>query len=253
MTNDTNPDVNERGIPDMELFRQIFCHDRVHVYFLGLFDCVKSTGRFDQYLRSQGSPTTIVKHIRHAVAINEYREHLTPTLFERKVDNQDSERLVEMWFVGLMKTSVERTASSTIEEMEEEFVTLGDLPHKVLSWPIASESATNNARKQLAGVCRTFHPSVIVLYRQGLLGNEDTPQSVIAHSEAMDDHRDLVFKEGDTLRIVRTEGGWDLIAQDTQSSEDSTAKPDGEQKAASEQSDEAGSKGDPANQIMRKA
>ncbi|KAL8847151.1 MAG: hypothetical protein Q9221_007816 [Calogaya cf. arnoldii] len=313
MTKDTRPDANERDIPDMELFKQIFCHDRVHSHLLGLFDCVKSTGRFGQHLGNQRLPTTIAKHVRHAVAINEYREHLVPTLFKQEVDNQESDHLVEMWFVGCHKdigcsstagaqafpTTVsdiplawmlaeigalpcpncvvrwETIASSsvkdTVKELEDSVIVLPgtkevhdplDFTHSrrsslaiaaIFLWRFCDMMisfmkfdpsplhrmirVSNNARKQPTGACRTFHSSVIALYRRGLLGREDTPQSVIAHSEAMDNHQDLVFRgdkgdrSDDIFRIVKTpwydrhgsQGRWDLTAQDTQSPEDSPA------------------------------
>lgn len=94
-------------------FQQTFCRQKTEVYFLGLFDTVRSVGTFDNPF---ASPTTIppmkpyAVHVRHAVSLDERRCKFKPSLMlsdgystdESKVDGMN-QTLKEVWFSGNRK------------------------------------------------------------------------------------------------------------------------------------------------------
>ncbi|KAI1127249.1 hypothetical protein F5Y10DRAFT_278249 [Nemania abortiva] len=65
-------DDSDNGEYLAEEFKKTFCTD-VHVYFLGLFDCVASVGFFPRKLPFSKTATNTVRYFRHAMALDEHR------------------------------------------------------------------------------------------------------------------------------------------------------------------------------------
>ncbi|KAL8921769.1 MAG: hypothetical protein Q9208_005526 [Pyrenodesmia sp. 3 TL-2023] len=103
MTKNTQTEKNKTDEKYMEAFKKTFCRDKVHVHFLGLFDCVNSVGQFDLPFTStsfQQIPTKVAENVRHAVAINERRIKFKPALFHQDGHQLDDSVVKEVWFAG---------------------------------------------------------------------------------------------------------------------------------------------------------
>lgn len=103
MTRDQQTEKNKEDENYMEVFKNTFCRDEVHVHFLGLFDCVNSVGQFDLPFSSTAYPqipTRVAENVRHAVAINERRIKFKPALFHQDGHKLDDQQLKEVWFAG---------------------------------------------------------------------------------------------------------------------------------------------------------
>lgn len=85
---------------EIKAFQNTFCRV-VKVYFLGIFDCVNSVA----VLENPREPATVLgtaTHVRHAVAVDEFRVKFKPSLLQQDVKaitNVD-ESVKEVWFPG---------------------------------------------------------------------------------------------------------------------------------------------------------
>ncbi|KAI5856305.1 hypothetical protein BZA05DRAFT_441984 [Tricharina praecox] len=108
---ETGNKTSPESLEYMNSFNRTFCQPLVDVHFLGLFDTVNSVGVFrgKQYppaltpaMGTPGEPVVeddkfgAVRHIRHAVSIDERRIKFRPALF----NPDDSKDLKEVWFSG---------------------------------------------------------------------------------------------------------------------------------------------------------
>ncbi|RYP43577.1 hypothetical protein DL770_011572 [Monosporascus sp. CRB-9-2] len=92
--------ATQQVVNEMKAFRNTFCRE-VKVYFLGIFDCVNSVS----VLGSPSEPATVLgtaEHVRHAVAVDEFRVKFKPALLHQDVKAYEtaSEKIKEVWFPG---------------------------------------------------------------------------------------------------------------------------------------------------------
>lgn len=65
-------DDTKQGFKMSKDFKKTFCTN-VHVYFVGVWDCVASVGFIPRKLPFSKSPTSTVSYFRHAMALDEHR------------------------------------------------------------------------------------------------------------------------------------------------------------------------------------
>lgn len=82
-------------------------HVPVKVYFLGIFDCVNSVAVLETPFGKTPKPVSVAgtaKHIRHAVAVDEFRVKFRAALLHQDhdgdKDNNKGEDIKEVWFPG---------------------------------------------------------------------------------------------------------------------------------------------------------
>ncbi|RYP23434.1 hypothetical protein DL765_001139 [Monosporascus sp. GIB2] len=93
-------DSTQQVVNEMKAFRNTFCRE-VKVYFLGIFDCVNSVS----VLGNPSKPPTVLgtaEHVRHAVAVDEFRVKFKPALLHQDVKAYETanEKIKEVWFPG---------------------------------------------------------------------------------------------------------------------------------------------------------
>lgn len=81
------------------------CYTGVKVYFLGIFDCVSSVKVLDAPFGRAHKPVDVVgtaEHVRHAVAVDEFRVKFKAALLHQDVRPADytTEDVKEVWFPG---------------------------------------------------------------------------------------------------------------------------------------------------------
>lgn len=89
-----------RVMHELTAFKNTFCR-AVKVYFLGIFDCVNSVA----VLENPREPATVLgtaQHVRHAVAVDEFRVKFKPALLHQDVNahTNTGETIKEVWFPG---------------------------------------------------------------------------------------------------------------------------------------------------------
>ena len=104
----------------LEEFQKTFCRQKVEIELMGLFDSVNSCGIIIDRMFPYTSITSHVKHIRHAISINERRCRFKENLFAQNPeqelgamsdpelqplfsvmqDQRCSDDMVEVWFPG---------------------------------------------------------------------------------------------------------------------------------------------------------
>ncbi|ODQ82005.1 hypothetical protein BABINDRAFT_19882, partial [Babjeviella inositovora NRRL Y-12698] len=83
----------------VEEFKSAFTRGIVKIHFMGLWDSVNSVGLLRDRLFPFTARSNIVKHVRHAVSLDERRGKYKQNLF-LPIDVPPSPDLVEMWFPG---------------------------------------------------------------------------------------------------------------------------------------------------------
>jgi uncharacterized protein (DUF2235 family) len=92
------------------------CYGPIKIYFLGIFDCVRSVAVLETPFGSTPKPVSVVgtaEHVRHAVAVDEFRVKFKPALLNQdqvhsschkdghtKDENTKDEDIKEVWFPG---------------------------------------------------------------------------------------------------------------------------------------------------------
>jgi uncharacterized protein (DUF2235 family) len=108
-------EMGATGFEEMRIFEQTLRPERPAVHLLGLFDTVSSvieSGRFGPRLRSHAftKTNTSVRHVRHAVSLDERRTMFTPQLWPSGNDFHASpysrsgavgQDVLEVWFNGV--------------------------------------------------------------------------------------------------------------------------------------------------------
>ncbi|MCA9635721.1 MAG: DUF2235 domain-containing protein [Myxococcales bacterium] len=93
--------------PFAERFRSLFCHVRVPIKMIGVFDTVGSLGiplrraglwSADHYLFHDTRLSGIVEHAYHALSIDEHRREYEPSLWE--YEPTSTQTVEQVWFVG---------------------------------------------------------------------------------------------------------------------------------------------------------
>jgi uncharacterized protein (DUF2235 family) len=92
------------------------CYGPIKIYFLGIFDCVRSVAVLETPFGSTPKPVSVVgtaEHVRHAVAVDEFRVKFKPALLNQDLAHSDchkdghandenitDEDVKEVWFPG---------------------------------------------------------------------------------------------------------------------------------------------------------
>lgn len=92
--------ITKQAMRELTAFKGTFCRD-VKVWFLGIFDCVNSVA----VLENPREPATVLgtaHHVRHAVAVDEFRVKFKPALLHQDVNafENNKETVKEVWFPG---------------------------------------------------------------------------------------------------------------------------------------------------------
>lgn len=91
----------------LEEFQKTFCRQKVEIELMGLFDSVNSCGIVIDRMFPYTSITSHVKHIRHAISINERRCRFKENLFAqspKQGTNEVSDPELQPFFLGNQKT-----------------------------------------------------------------------------------------------------------------------------------------------------
>ncbi|KAF2124265.1 hypothetical protein P153DRAFT_435442 [Dothidotthia symphoricarpi CBS 119687] len=81
-------------------------HPAVKIYFLGIFDCVSSVAVLETPFGRTPKPVSVVgtaEHVRHAVAVDEFRVKFKPALLAQDLTHEkydSNEDIKEVWFPG---------------------------------------------------------------------------------------------------------------------------------------------------------
>jgi uncharacterized protein (DUF2235 family) len=103
-------DDTKEGFKMSKDFKKTFCTN-VHVYFVGVWDCVASVGFIPRKLPFSKSPTSTVSYFRHAMALDEHRakfkicqwQHKDPDAAMKEIENAPKNKTEKALQVGRIR------------------------------------------------------------------------------------------------------------------------------------------------------
>jgi uncharacterized protein (DUF2235 family) len=96
-------DDSEEGFRMSKDFKKTFCTN-VHVYFVGVWDCVASVGFIPRKLPFSKTPTSTISYFRHAMALDEHRAKFKVSQWQHRDPNAAIEEVK-----NLPKNNTEKT------------------------------------------------------------------------------------------------------------------------------------------------